>query len=126
MINVNNVLEELFHAFQNTVYSGGIAQYSLGTPGFTNIEFEAKLFKDIYSILYGGMTSGNLGFPDLLFIEYNNWVTAIASGGFTPALLEQYITMLGYFNQYNVGYGGYLLPELNIPQAIIQAYTGCN
>lgn len=58
-INLNNILEEVYHAYQNTIYPGGISQYSLFKPGFTNIEFEAKLFKDVYSVLYGGMISGN-------------------------------------------------------------------
>ncbi len=35
-------------------------------------------------------------------------------------------SMLGYFNQYNSGYGGYLLPDLDTPLAIIQSRSGCN
>jgi hypothetical protein len=125
-INSNAILEELFHAYQNTVYPDGTCQYNFGTPGFTNIEFEAKVFKDIYSKLYGGMTSGNIGFPTLFFAEYEAWTINIANNGFTPALMEQYNTMLGYFNEYNSYYGGYLLDGFGSPNAIIQSKLGCN
>ena len=37
-------VHELFHAYQDAFYNGGIAQYSLGKPGFCNIEFECNLF----------------------------------------------------------------------------------
>lgn len=125
-INTNNILEELFHAYQNTIYAGGIAQYADLKPGNTNIEFEAKLFKDIYAASYGGGWSGNIGFPDSIRNKYNAWVWDIAMEGFTPMLMEQYSTMLGYFNQYNSFYGGYLLPGLASPLAIIQSRNGCN
>ena len=125
-INENNILEELFHAYQNTIYPGGTCQYSLGKPGFTNIEFEAKLFTDIYAVLYGGAYSASIGLPGSIEDEYADWVRAITEQGFTPALMEQYSTMLGYFNQYNSFYGGYLLPELDTPLAIIQSKSGCN
>ncbi len=133
-INANNILEELFHAYQNTVYPGGIGQYSRYRPGNTNIEFEAKLFKDIYcytkqqvndQVIPCG-TSATNGFPGPVVNLYMNWVIDIAFQGFTPALMEQYKTMLGYFNQYNVEYGGYLVTSLNTPLAIIQSKLGCN
>lgn len=125
-INENAILEELFHAYQNTVYPGGTAQYSGYKPGYTNIEFEAKLFKDIGTALYGGAYSISIGFPNAYMLEYEMWVNSIAEKGFTPTLMEQYNTMLGYFNQYNSYYGGYLLPGLDIPLAIIQSKSGCN
>lgn len=46
--------------------------------------------------------------------------------GFTPTLTEQYSTMLGLFHQYNKEYGGYLLPDLDTPLAMIQSRSGCN
>ncbi|MBW1613341.1 MAG: hypothetical protein JRJ57_05065 [Deltaproteobacteria bacterium] len=125
-INANAILEEVFHAFQNTIYPGGIGQYSMNNTGFTNIEFEAKLFKDIYTALYSGVWSGNIGFPDPYMEQYSNWVYDIAMEGFTQDLMEQYNTMLGYFNQFNAFYGGYISPELNTPLAIIQSKEGCN
>jgi len=125
-INKNAILEELFHAYQNTIYPEGTCQYHLGTPGYTNIEFEAKVFKDIYSKLYGGMTSGNVNFPPLLFDEYETWITNNAYEGITQAFREQYNTMLGYFNEYNSFYGGYLLPGFGSPNAMIQSKVDCN
>ncbi|MDY0142849.1 MAG: hypothetical protein RBR97_13245 [Bacteroidales bacterium] len=120
------LMEELFHAYQNTVYPGGIGKYSQGKPGNTNIEFEAKLFKDIYTALYGGAWNASIGFPDSYMKLYQDWVFLISEEGFTPALMGQYNTMLGYFNQYSHGYGGYLLSSLNTPLAIIQSKSGCN
>ena len=125
-INKNAILEELFHAYQNTIYPEGTCQYHLGTPGYTNIEFEAKVFNDIYSKLYGGMTSGNVNFPPLLFDEYETWITNNAYEGITQAFREQYNTMLGYFNEYNSFYGGYLLPGFGSPNAMIQSKVDCN
>ena len=125
-INKNAILEELFHAYQKTVYPDGTCQYSLNTPGYTNIEFEAKVFKDIYTVTYGGGLSGNIGFSSTFFDEYRDWVLDIGNNGFTPALMEQYCTMLGYFDLYNSYYGGYLLPGLDRPQAIIQSKVDCN
>ena len=135
-IKANNIIEEVFHAYQNAIYPGGTGQYSMHKPGFTNIEFEAKLFKDIYlytelyvngkdeSIING--ESGSIGFPNEPMGEYGAWVMQIAYEGFTLTLMKQYSTMLGYFNQYSLPYGGYLLPDLDTPLAIIQSNYGCN
>ena len=46
-----NLKEELFHAWQDAYYPGGTAQYGKDAygnklPGYVNIEFEAKVFKD--------------------------------------------------------------------------------
>ena len=135
-IKANNIIEEVFHAYQNAIYPGGAGQYSKHKPGWTNLEFEAKLFKDIYfytelfvnskdeSIING--ESGSIGFPNEPMGEYGAWVMQIAYEGFTPTLMEQYSTMLGYFNQYNNLYGGYLLSDLDTPLAIIQSKYGCN
>jgi hypothetical protein len=125
-INANAIIEEVFHAYQNTLYPGGIAQYSRYKPGNTNIEFEAKLFKDICTSLYGGVWSISIGFPNAYMLEYEMWVNSVADNGFTPTLMQKYNTMLGYFNRYNAYYGGYLLPGLDIPLAIIQSKSGCN
>lgn len=126
-IKANNIIEEVFHAYQNTIYPGGTGQYSQFKPGWTNLEFEAKLFKDVFTASSGtGSWSGGIGFPDSVFNEYWQWVTEVSEGGFTPTLMEQYSTMLGDFNQYNNLYGGYLLSDLDTPLAIIQSRYGCN
>ncbi|MGM0667637.1 MAG: hypothetical protein ACQETA_09975 [Bacteroidota bacterium] len=134
-IDANNIVEELFHAYQNTIYPGGAGQYSKFKPGWTNLEFEAKLFKDIYlytELFANGNESSldgesvSIGFPNEQMDEYNAWVIQIANEGFTPTVMEQYSTMLGYFNQYNNLYGGYLLSDLDTPLAIIQSRSGCN
>jgi hypothetical protein len=126
-INANNILEELFHAYQNTIYHGGAGQYSKFKPGWTNLEFEAKLLKHLITASSGtGSWSGDIGFPNQQMGEYGIWVIQIANEGFTPTLMVQYTTMLGYFNQYNNLYGGYLLSDLDTPLAIIQSRYGCN
>ncbi|ASZ11547.1 hypothetical protein KTO58_17280 [Chitinophaga pendula] len=45
-INYDVLTEELFHAYQNLYYPGGIAGKH-GTIGGSNLEFEAKLLRDI-------------------------------------------------------------------------------
>lgn len=127
-INTSTLMEELFHAYQNTVYPGGTGKYSKGKPGNTNIEFEAKLFKDIYTAnteLYG-VWIGCIGFPYQIAHEYIIWVMDIAEQGFTQAVMANYSTMLGYFNQYSAeDYRGHLLESLDTPLAILQAQSDC-
>ncbi len=129
-INAYSLLEELFHAYQNAVYPGGIAQYK-GKPGETNIEFEAKLFKDLYfiSLMYstnsGWGSSVSVGSPESEKERYSTWISNIYEYGFTPTLLSQYNVMLGYFNSYSP-YGGKLLSSLNLPTAISKSKLGCN
>ncbi len=128
-IDKYNVIEEFFHAYQNTIYPEGTCQYHLGTPGYTNIEFEAKLFKDIFGILRLMGMSGSIGFPRDYKSDYGDWVFNLSletsMERFNQALLEKYSTMLGYFNQYDSEYGGYLLPGLDRPQAIFKSKSGC-
>jgi len=80
---------------------------------------------DLLSGGYGGMWSGNIDFPELILKAYSDWVFNIAEQGFTQAVMAKYSTMLGYFNQYSYGYGGYLLESLDTPLAILQAQSGC-
>ena len=49
-INSQNLMEELFHAYQNNIaYPGGTSQYT--TVGRANIEFEAEVYSDILELI---------------------------------------------------------------------------
>lgn len=83
--------EEFVHLFQNSIYPGGIEQYS--NNGHSNIEFEAKLIEDIICTIYNpgcayyGSTFSNNA-------DYINWLYIITNDGTTfpnfNALLTQH------------------------------------
>lgn len=68
--------EELFHAYQHSYYQGGITQYY--EQGLPNIEFEAKLYKDIISLFSGGATAGvPFGHPQ--HQAYSDWLDVLTN-----------------------------------------------
>ncbi len=80
-ITDNMLEEELVHAGQNRVYSGGIAKYAK-TAGTPNIEFEAKLTQDLISYVNDGPFS--LGAGPNNIDEYTAWVMSICGDTETP------------------------------------------
>jgi len=108
-LNSDNLEEELFHAYQNYNYPGGTAKYA-GAAGDANIEFEAKVLRDIsWNIaLYSG--NGNGGIMALTDPAYNNWIKSITNNftqypaSFTPTQLGQYFNFIPEFLQQNPGY----------------------
>jgi len=110
--------EELFHAYQNKTMPGGTAQY-IGQPGSANIEFEAKVLRDMNSIVNG--TGG--GFA-LTGADYNTFIENITSNytslptSFTSAQLSTYFSLMSQFIQDSPGYSNDIInPTLN-PEAI--------
>lgn len=77
----NMLEEELVHAGQNRIYTGGIAQYAK-TSGTPNIEFEAKLTQDLISYVNGGAFS--LGAGPNNYDEYSAWVMSICGDSDEP------------------------------------------
>jgi hypothetical protein len=118
-----HIVEELFHAYQNTNYSGGIAQY-YDKPGETNIEFEAKVYRDLFLLSEGGLPVGNTNFPPTESIEYKNLLNNIKKYGFTSTVLNQYSTVLGYFLKYSAYRDG-IIDKLSKPTALIKVIN-CN
>jgi hypothetical protein len=110
--------EELFHAWQDAHYSGGIWQYR--ETGKVNIEFEAKLFKDIIespdaSCCWAFWEADN--FPDNLSNDYISWVYNIRENKTTLQDVD-YRKWLNLFNQYNTDYSSPMLDNLCTPNAI--------
>ncbi|WP_323405365.1 hypothetical protein [Proteiniphilum sp.] len=110
-INADNLKEELFHALQDAYYSGGISQYGKDAqdnklPGHVNVEFEAKVFKDIsmvmgsYSAFFKTETPEEIAAND----EYGKWIGDVQS---YPIFLGEpivYNYWLNLFNQLNPQY----------------------
>ena len=117
-ITKNNLKEELFHAWQDAYYSGGIWQYR--ETGKVNIEFEAKVFKDIIespdaTCCWAFQEAEN--FPENLSTEYSLWIYGIRES--TISLQDtDYRKWLNLFNQYNTEYSYQMHSSLNTPNAI--------
>lgn len=73
-INYDNLQEELFHTYQNYQYSGGTSQYTGQQSGSANIEFEAKLFKDINCAIRSGSCANAF-----INAEYIEWLARITN-----------------------------------------------
>lgn len=99
--------EELFHAYQQWNYSGGITQYY--QQGLSNIEFEAKLYKDIISSFEGGSLVGvPYGHPQ--HAAYQQWILSLTSNLTkypTAIQANDFLTYMGYFKE--------AYPEYNKP-----------
>lgn len=120
-IDGDNLKEELFHALQDAYYAGGISQYGKDSqgnnlPGHVNIEFEAKVFKDISS----GMgccyifRTGNV--PIEIRNAYADWIYSIQDN---PALLNgDYDCWLDLFNQYHPEYSSPKHGNLSLPSSL--------
>lgn len=98
------IKEELFHRYQDAYYSGGTAQYV--TTGKSNIEFEAKLMRDLMGIQTngGGVTTQTVGEEHQ--VEYLMWLNDITDGGTKyptqwSEVSSQYFHYLELFKQAN-------------------------
>ena len=100
-ITKDNRKEEFFHAWQDAFYPGGISQYL--NVGKVNIEFEAKVFKDIimeagsYSAFFAQETDEE----KKAYREYAKWIENVK--GNTSILLnsQEYNKWLDLFNALN-------------------------
>ena len=117
-ITKDNLKEELFHAWQDSYYSGGIWQYR--EMGKVNIEFEAKLFKDIIespdaTCCWAFREAEN--FPENLSTEYSLWIYGVRES--TISLQDaDYQKWLNLYNQYNTEYSSPMNQNLSTPNAI--------
>lgn len=97
-INRLSLEEELFHAAQNYYYQGGTLQYA--STGFSNIEFEAKLFKDI--IEWGCCSMFlNAVVPDEINNDYLAMVLGFKQQGYTSFTPESYALWVERFRTFN-------------------------
>ena len=116
-ITSETLKEELFHAWQDAFYPGGISQYL--NVGKVNIEFEAKLFKDISRNLDYGCCYifGEDNIPSKIKNDYYSWIESIQNN---PALLlkEDYGKWLDLFNQYYPNYSSPKNNNLSLPSSL--------
>lgn len=113
--------EELFHAAQDNYYSGGITQYT--NTGRVNIEFEAKLYKDIMAIACCGAFQIGTA-PEEVKNSYEVWVRTIQDDSSNISDM-QYQYWLNLFNQYTPGYSSPLSPNLSSPNALKSLISSC-
>jgi len=98
--------EELFHAYQNKTMPGGTAQYA-GKAGDANIEFEAKLLRDITYYINPGTVGNEWAVSG---DNYTEWLGTITNGGtsfptsFTSSQLTTYFLYMGDWLNQNPGY----------------------
>lgn len=97
-ITCNSLKEELFHAAQDFYYQGGTDQYS--NVGFSNIEFEAKLYKDITEWACCSMFV-NPDVPSEISNEYISMVQGFAQQGYTSFTPASYVMWVDRFRTYN-------------------------
>lgn len=121
--SISTLTEELFHAYQDYYYSGGIYQYN-HTSGFSNIEFEAKFFQDIINFMSTGSICCAV-FPNTStvsssnFTLYQTWLDEITSFGtefpeFSTVSTAYFQWMQVFANtniQYNFPINSTLLPN---------------
>ncbi|WP_379022515.1 hypothetical protein [Parapedobacter deserti] len=80
--HVEVIRHELFHAYQdNIAYSGGIGNYSLGEPVYSNIEFEQALFHDIMMLHGSSATAMNYSEDEQLKGQYKTWIDSLTNNG---------------------------------------------
>ena len=110
-ISVENLREELFHGLQDYFYEGGIAQYGKDSkgkklPGYANIEFETKVFKDLAGV--GGAISAFFKYETAeeqnAYDKYDEWIKSVR---LDPSILKdkaQYNYWLDLFIELNPYY----------------------
>lgn len=118
-ITSETLKEELFHALQDSYYSGGTSQYT--TTGKVNIEFEAKLFKDVM-VCCGAFNIGNA--PSNINGDYSLWVLDLG-GDPSKITYSDYQKWLGLFNQYTPEYASPVSPNLNSPSLLKSLMLNC-
>ncbi|MDD4591110.1 MAG: hypothetical protein PHG06_11890 [Parabacteroides sp.] len=107
-ITTESIKEELFHAWQDAYYPGGIAQYGKDAqgnklPGYVNVEFEAKVFKDLIMTFGGYSAFLKYDTPEEIEIyeEYRDWIESVKDD---PSILQNesvYHYWLDLFNEHN-------------------------
>jgi hypothetical protein len=123
-INEGSLAEELFHAYQNAFYPGGLAIYT--NKGRSNIEYEAKLFYDINN---GGICC--MVFQgSQVYTHYFNWLYE-KTNGFTTypdnfqTLSDKYFYFLEEFKKEKASYN--YPTDINLkPLALLHANGPCN
>ncbi|WP_418894678.1 hypothetical protein [Limibacterium fermenti] len=119
-ITSTSLKEELFHAWQDAYYPGGISQYA--ETGRVNIEFEAKFFKDLLNNpeMYNGCCYAfNVNvLPNNLYTEYINLIYNIKDSGKMEFEDTDYQKWLNLFQKYDTDYTSPMANNLSTPKAL--------
>ena len=117
--------EELFHAWQDAYYPGGISQYT--EVGKVNIEFEAKFYQDIIGAPNGlcCITFG-VNLPDNLYQEYYAWIESIRLSEKLSFSNSDYVRWLNIFSEYDLYYTSPINSSLSIPYALQELISNSN
>lgn len=82
------MMHELFHAYQdNVAYHGGIGAYGVDAstnikqPGFSNIEFEQALFRDIMMLHGSSATALYFSSNQSIKDNYTAWINMLTNNG---------------------------------------------
>ena len=96
--------KELFHAWQDAYYPGGISQYA--ETGRVNIEFEAKVFKDLIMQMgtYSAFFKTETDEEKRINSEYGNWIESVKEDISILQDRSVYNYWLDLFNEYNPAY----------------------
>ncbi len=97
-ITSGNLQEELFHAAQDAYYAGGTNQYR--DIGFSNVEFEAKLYRDMVNLGCCTMFQNDIVPPEIKK-DYFLMVDSFKSNGATSFTPETYKLWVDRFRTYN-------------------------
>jgi hypothetical protein len=122
-----NLQEEFFHAYQNKIMPGGTAQYA-GTKGSANVEFEAKVLRDMNAMVYGttGVQLAVIGNDYSSFLQDVTANYSHLPSSFTSSQLSQYFGFMSNFVNENPGYSSNLInPSLN-PTAVFSLINSSN
>jgi hypothetical protein len=128
-INLYNLSEELFHAYQNTHYSGGTAQYL--TTGRPNIEFEAKVFRDLMASDKTMVNPWSIGtVQNVEYENYLSWIRTLTNDGnrYPHSYSEMSNQYYHYMNEFVRSYPEYndpVIPDMD-PTALFTLINSSN
>jgi|GEM_PF-1364748 len=123
---LQNIMEELIHAYQDVKYNGITKYLDNGIPGAQNIEYEVKVLYDIRQSLnptdqkklarYGYYALGSK-------LEYLDWLETITVGGTKypdnfETIKTNYFEFLKEFGKYNPKYKN-LVHDLNLEPKVM-------
>jgi len=119
-----NLQEEFFHAYQNFNIPGGNSQYGPGKTGSANIEFEAKVLRDMNILMNyqtGQLALTSDGYTNFLKDITNNYSSLPTS--FTSSQSTQYFGFMGEFLQQTAAYSMDIIKSDLNPTAMFKLIT---
>lgn len=118
------ISHEMFHAYQDSVYPGGIGEFKKSEPGYINLEFEQYVFQNIAFYQDSYFLSIGTQFRDeTIKAEFKDWIYLLNNDntsnskcpGVSPTseFTAKYTYFLEKFNEY--GPTGYKSIILDLP-----------